>query len=72
MRTERTLIAVCFTTLGLCLLGIAYQVALVSQQGSAAQASLDRITTLVDHLIKLHERGRACPLKERDLGPLYR
>ncbi len=54
MFTERTLIAIGFGTLGLCLLGIAYQIILVSQQVAQTTALVERVTALVEHLIKLH------------------
>jgi hypothetical protein len=51
---DRWLTALGFGTLGLCTLLNGYMVLLVSRQVDAAQASLDRITAVVEHLIKLH------------------
>jgi len=51
---ERFLTALGFGTLALCTLINGYMALLVSRQVAAAQVSLDKITALVDHLIRLH------------------
>jgi hypothetical protein len=54
MRADRWLTALGFAVLGLCTILNGYMVLLVSRQVDKAQASLDKITTLVNHVITLH------------------
>jgi hypothetical protein len=54
MVSERLLLVVALGWMGIVLLGVGWQITLVSHQVTKAQASLDKITVLVDHAMKPH------------------